>query len=81
MDVYDFLGLAAQLADVIVSVYDCNSETVVYTGEVDREPICDIEEQMENAGTVLYSEVEGYDIFKDKEGHIHLELNISIEED
>lgn len=79
MSVEEFLELSTDLSGVVVSVFDCYSETVVYIGELDREPIRDIEEEAEDAGAILCSEVESYDLFKDKDGQIHLELNISLE--
>ena len=74
MDVYDFLTLATDLSGVKVSIYDVEHGEVVYDGE-DVDPIRDIEEG------ILYREVQSYDLYKNSDDVICLELNIESEED
>lgn len=74
MDVYEFLNLATDLSGVYVTVYDMNSGLTVF-----REPFGDPLTDMDD--NLLNYEVESYDIYKDDDNVIHLELNISMEED
>ena len=73
MDVYDFLNLATDLFGVVVTIFDLDSESVVFDSKKIWHgfDLCD-------AGAFHDYEVESYDIFKDNDGNICLELNISM---
>ena len=73
MDVYEFLDCANDLSGVIVTIYDCDSEEVVYNSENSEDIVSDVEYN----GHGDY-DVESYDLFKDREGRLCLELNISM---
>lgn len=73
MDVYDFLNLATDLSGVIVSIFDCDSESVVFDSAKGG-TFFDIDD----AGDFHDYEVESYDLFKNDDGNVCLELNISM---
>lgn len=73
MDVYDFLNLATDLAGVIVSIFDCDSESVVFDSAKGGEYF-----DIDDAGAFHDYEVESYDLFKNNDGNVCLELNISM---
>lgn len=75
MDVYDFLNLATDLSGVTVTVFDINSGKVVFDGKDSDDLLYDMENEIQ-----CY-EVASYDLFKDKDGRLCLELNISVEEE
>ncbi len=77
MDVYDYLDMVNDLSWVRVSIFDCNSTDTVYTSADD---VYDILMDVDEKGFGDY-EVETVDIFKNNDGKVCLELNISIEED
>lgn len=81
MDVYEFLTLATDLSGVKVSIYDMEHGEVVYDGEDTLDPIRDIEEQTDSEEGILYKDVQSYDIYKNRDGVMCLELNIEIEEE
>ena len=81
MDVYDFISLATDLSGVIVSIYDMEHGEVVYESKYGCDILRDIEEQTLSEDDILSYEVESYDLFKNKDGEVCLELNISIEDD
>lgn len=77
MDVYDYLNNINDLSNIIVSIFDCDSEEVVLNTsdeETDSYPL----EAVEEAGLDGY-DVESVDIFLDG-GKIHIEINISMGE-
>jgi len=73
MDVYDFLNLATDLSGVIVSIFDCDSQSVVFDSAKGGECF-----DISDAGAFHDYEVYSYDLFKNKDGYICLELNISM---
>lgn len=75
MTVYDFLYLATDLSGVIVRVWDCKSERVVFDGKDSNHPLFDMDDELQ------HYEVESYDLFIDRNGDLCLELNIDLEED
>lgn len=76
--VYWFLSMATDLSGCKVTIWDCESETVVFDSE---ECDCyDIAVEVDDAGFGDY-DIGSYDIWADVYGKVHLEINISIEED
>ena len=73
MDVYDFLNLATDLSGVIVSIFDCDSESVVFDSAKGGEFF-----DIDDAGDFHDYEVESYDLFRNNDGDVRLELNISM---
>ena len=70
---YDFLNLATDLGGVKVSIFDCDSASVVFdSAKSDR--YFDISD----ASDFHDYEVGSYDLFKDRDGSIRLELNIFV---
>ena len=72
MDVYVFLNLANDLSGVNVSIFDLDSGKVVFDSSKSDEGFV-----LYDAGAFHDYEVESYDLFKDKDGNVCLELNIS----
>lgn len=75
LDVYDFLNTFTDLCGCIVTIFDCDSENVVFNKDEEEivNPVWDIQE----ADLDGY-DVESADIFIDHNGKLHLELNISM---
>ena len=75
--VYWFLSMATDLSGCRVTIWDCESETVVFDSE--NYDCYDIAMEVDAAGFGDY-EIDSYDIwFGDDK--VYLEINISIEED
>ena len=75
--VYWFLSMATDLSDHRVTIWDCESETVVF--DSNNYDSWDIAREVDDAGFGDY-DIESYDLWFD-EDKVHLEINISIEED
>ena len=76
--VYWFLSNANDLSGCRVTIWDCESEEVVFdSNNCDG---WDIAMEVDSAGLGDY-EIDSYDIWVNGEGKVHLEINISIEED
>ena len=75
--VYWFLSMATDLCECRVTIWDCESEKVVWDSNNHEDD--DIAREVDFAGFGDY-ELESYDIWNDN-GKVHLEINISIEED
>lgn len=79
MDVYDFINTFTDLCGVIVSIFDCDSERVVFdSGNTDCYGSGGILNAIEEADLEGY-DVEGVDLFRDGD-KMHLEINISMGE-
>lgn len=76
MDVYEFLNSANDLSNVVVTIFDCDSQEVIYNGEESEDVVSDIQYN----GFDDY-DIESFDIFKDRDGRLCLELNISMGDD
>jgi hypothetical protein len=76
--VYWFLSMATDLSGCRVTIYDFQSENVVWDSE--KCDGYDIAVEVDDAGYGDY-EIESYDLWVDTYGKAHLEINISIEED
>ena len=77
--VYWFLSMATDLSGCRVTIWDCESETVVWDSA--NSEGYDIAIEVDDAGFGDY-EIESYDIWiGEKDNRVHLEINISIEED
>lgn len=79
MDVYDFLNTFNDLCGVVVSIFDCDSEQVVFDStETDGYGAGEILNAIEDVNLECY-DVESVDLFR--EGNkMHLEINISMGE-
>lgn len=73
--VYWFLSQATDLYDCRITIFDCNSEGVVW--DSDNYDDYDIASEVECRGFGDY-DVESYDIWVE-DGKAHIEINISIE--
>lgn len=79
MDVYDFLNTFNDLCGVIVSIFDCDSERVVFdSAETDSYGAGDILSAIEEANLECY-DVESVDLFREGD-KMHLEINIGMGE-
>ena len=77
MDVYDFLNTFNDLCGVVVSIFDCDSETVVFDStETDSYGAGDILNAIEDVNLECF-DVSSADVFIDA-GKIHIEINISM---
>ena len=76
MDIYDFLNTFTDLSAVVITVFDCISERVLFNSAEDNDydPIFTLQ-GMELDGY----EVEGVDLFKNRDGMIQMEINISLD--
>jgi hypothetical protein len=73
-----FLSMATDLSGCRVTIWDCESEEVVFdSNNCDG---YDIAVEVDSTGLGDY-EIGSYDIWVNGEGKVHLEINISIEED
>lgn len=80
MTIYEFIEFINEGGDVIYTLFDCNTEDVVFMATDDAENTCEF-----NRNDLLYSEYADYeigstDVWIDK-GRIHIEFNIEIDEE
>ena len=73
-----FLSTVNDLSECIVTIFDCESGMTVWYAE--NYDDCDIALEVNASGFGLY-EMESCDIWVGGDGKVHLEINISIEED
>ena len=81
MTIYEFLETLNENDSVIFTLFDCNSEEVVFMATDEAENTCEF-----SRDDLLYNECSDYDIlsmdiWEEKDGGIHIEFNIEIEED
>ena len=80
MDVYDFLNTFNDLCGVVVSIFDCDSEAVVFDSEeTDSYGAGDIIGAIEDANLECY-DVESVDLCREG-NRVRLEINISMGEE
>ena len=75
MSVDYFLTLATDLSGVVVRIFDCTSEDIVYDGKDSDDPLFDIDYDIRSY------EVDSYDLYIDRNGKLTLELNITMDEE
>jgi hypothetical protein len=80
MTIYEFIESINEGSDVIYTLFDCNTEDVIFMATDEAENTCEF-----NRDDLLYSEYADYeigstDVWIDK-GRIHIEFNIEIEEE
>lgn len=80
MTIYDFIETANEGSDVIYTLFDCNTEDIVFMATDEAENTCEF-----NRDDLLFSEYADYeigsmDMWIDK-GRIHIEFNIEVEEE
>ena len=80
MTIYEFLETVNEGTEMIYTLFDCNSEDVVFMATDEAENTCEF-----NRNDLLWSEysdceIGSIDMWADK-GVIHVEFNIEIEED
>ena len=80
MDVYDFLNTFTDLSAVVLSIFDCSSEEVVWNSVKDMDDEIDAVTALQCSDFASY-EVQGADLFKNSDGLIQLEINIDMGED
>lgn len=78
MTIYDFINLLTSDDNMVFTLFDCNTEDLVYvdTGDGDKEELCGAE--------LMGSEYADYDIcsmdtWVEDDGRIHIEFNIEEE--
>lgn len=78
MDVYDFLNTFCDLSAVVLSIFDCASEEVIWNSSKDMdEDEIDAVTALQCSDFASY-EVQGVDLFKNRDGLIQLEINIDM---
>ena len=77
MDVYDFLNTFSDLSAVVLSIFDCSSEEVVWNSIKDMDDELDAVYALQCSDFASY-EVQGVDLFKNRDGLIQLEINIDM---
>lgn len=80
MTIYDFIETVNEGSDVIYTLFDCNTEDIVFMATDEAENTCEF-----NRDDLLFSEYADYvicsvDMWIDK-GRIHIEFNIEVEEE
>lgn len=80
MTIYEFMETINDDSNVIYTLFDCNTEDVVFMATDEAENTCEF-----SRDDLLYSEYADYeigsmDMWVDK-GRIHIEFNIEIEEE
>lgn len=80
MTIYEFIEAVNEGSDVIYTLFDCNSEEVVFIATDEAENTCEF-----NRDDLLFSEYSDYEIGSvdmwAKNGVIHIEFNIEIDEE
>lgn len=80
MTIYEFIEAVNEGSDVIYTLFDCNSEEVVFMATDEAENTCEF-----NRDDLLFSEYSDYEIGSvdmwAKNGVIHIEFNIEIDEE
>ena len=76
MDVYDFLNTFTDLSAVVLSIFDCGSEQVVWNSSEDMDEI-DAVAALQISDYAMY-EVQSVDLFKNRDGLIQMEINIDM---
>jgi hypothetical protein len=80
MTIYEFIETVNEGSDVIYTLFDCKTENVVFMATEEAENTCEF-----NRDDLLYSEYADYEIGSvdmwAKNGIIHIEFNIEIEEE
>lgn len=80
MDVYDFLDTFSDLSAVVLSIFDFDSEKVVWESTEHGDPDIDAVTALQFSDFASY-EVQGADLFKNRDGMIQLEINIDMGEE
>ena len=80
MTIYDFIEMVNDNHEMVFTLFDCNSESLVFMATDDAENTCEF-----SRDDVMYSEYSDYeigsmDMWVDK-GVIHIELNIEVDEE
>ena len=78
MTIYEFIEAINEGSDVIYTLFDCNSENIVFMATDEAENTCEF-----NRDDLLFSEYADYEICSvdmwAKNGVIHIEFNIEID--
>ena len=80
MDVYDFLNTFTDLSAVVLSIFDCSSEEVVWNSVKDMDDELDAVAALQCSDFASY-EVQGVDLFKNSDGLIQMEINIDMDDE
>ena len=80
MTICEFIETVNEGSDVIYTLFDCNTEDVIFMATDEAENTCEF-----NRDDLLYSEYADYeigsmDMWIDK-GRIHIEFNVEVEEE
>lgn len=80
MTIYDFLGILNENFETVFTLFDCNTEELVFMATENAENTCEF-----GRDDLMYSayadyEIGGMDMWID-DGKIHIEFNIEVEED
>lgn len=81
MTIYEFLETLNENDNIMFTLFDCNSEDVVFMATDEAENTCEF-----GRDDLLYLDYADYeicsmDMWVEKDGRIHIEFNIEIEED
>ena len=80
MTIYEFIETVNEGSDVIYTLFDCNTEDIVFMATDETENTCEF-----NRDDLLYSEYADYEIGSvdmwAKNGIIHIEFNIEVEKE
>ena len=81
MTIYDFFETLNDNFEMVFTLFDCNSEELVFMATEDAENTCEF-----NRDDLMYSEYSDYeigsmDMWVGEDGLIHIEFNIEVEED
>ena len=81
MTIYEFLETLNDNDNAVYTLFDCNSEDLVFMATDEAENTCEFERD-----DLLYSDYSDYeigsmDMWVRDDGKIHIEFNIEVEED
>lgn len=80
MTIYDFIETVNEGSDIIYTLFDCNTEEVVFMATDEAENTCEF-----NRDDLMYSEYADYEIGSMdmwiKNDQIHIEFNIEVDEE
>lgn len=80
MTIYEYLELLNDNHEMVFTLFDCNTESLVFMATENAENTCEFSKE-----NLLYSECSDYDILSvdmwAKDNIIHVEFNVLVDED
>ena len=81
MTIYDFLEMLNDNYNTVFTLFDCNSEDVVFMDTEEAENTCEFEREDLWGSEYADYEICSMDMWVEKDGRIHIEFNIEVDEE